>query len=127
MDRLLLMFKALSDRNRLRIYAALLSHGELCACQIVELLNLAGATVSRHLGQMVGAGLITSRKDGRFVCYGLGSADDTDIQRLRALIESRLADSPDLLLDREALARIMALDREELCRTQRGESCLSVS
>jgi len=43
------LLKALSDQNRLRVVAALLSEPELCACQIKELLNVTGATVSRHL------------------------------------------------------------------------------
>jgi ArsR family transcriptional regulator len=123
MDDLLLMFKALSDKNRLRIYSALMRYDELCACQIVELLQLAGATVSRHLGQMVRAGLITSRKDGRFVYYGLTPPDNPDFQNVRAFIEARLTASPDILADREALDRIIALNREDLCRTQRGEAC----
>jgi len=48
MEKLLLILKALSDKNRLRIFYALLSYQELCACQITEFLNVAGATASRH-------------------------------------------------------------------------------
>ena len=44
------IFKALGDRNRLRILAALLCHKELCACQIHEWLGVTGATASKHLG-----------------------------------------------------------------------------
>ncbi len=40
--------KALGDVQRLRILS-LLEHGELCVCQIIEVLGLAPSTVSKHL------------------------------------------------------------------------------
>jgi ArsR family transcriptional regulator, arsenate/arsenite/antimonite-responsive transcriptional repressor len=43
MNDLLSILKALSDKNRLRIFYALLTYEELCACQITELLQVAGA------------------------------------------------------------------------------------
>jgi len=48
----------MSDKNRLRILNALLSHEELCACQITELLQIAGAAASRHLSLMVSSGIL---------------------------------------------------------------------
>ena len=42
------LFKALSDETRLRIFA-LLNHGELCVCDLMEALQLPQSTVSRHL------------------------------------------------------------------------------
>lgn len=72
-------FKALSDENRLRILA-LVREGELaCACgedgcdetrcmtDLVELLGVSQATVSHHVKELVDAGLITTRKRGRWV------------------------------------------------------------
>jgi ArsR family transcriptional regulator len=61
------LFKALSDMNRLRIVVALGRYEELCACQITELLQVTGATVSRHLGVLQHAGVLKSRKEGRFL------------------------------------------------------------
>ncbi len=66
MNKVLEQFKALSDRNRLRV-ATLLHIDELCACQIVELLEVTGAMVSCHMGLLVRAGLVESRKEGRWV------------------------------------------------------------
>ena len=67
------VFKALGDRNRLRILASLLCHKELCACQIHEWLGVTGATASKHLGLLVDNGLIKSRKEGCFYhcCYAV--------------------------------------------------------
>ena len=69
MEKLTALFKALSDRNRLRIIAALLKHRELCACQLTELIQVTGATASRHMGVLIASGLVDRRKDGRWVYY----------------------------------------------------------
>ncbi len=62
--------KALSDETRVRILM-LLSRGELCVCQITELLELAPSTISKHLSLLHHARLVTMRKDKRWVYYRL--------------------------------------------------------
>lgn len=71
MNRLTAIFKALSDRNRLRIVSALMKCDELCACQVTELIQVTGATASRHMGVLISSDLVGSRKDGRWVYYRL--------------------------------------------------------
>jgi ArsR family transcriptional regulator, arsenate/arsenite/antimonite-responsive transcriptional repressor len=124
MDAPLLVLKALADRNRLRMVAALTERGELCACQLTELSGVAGATVSRHLSLLVQAGVAESRKEGRWVHYRLrpGVADKGPLAKW---LREALADSPDVERDRKALDRILARDREDLCRDQRGVKCCS--
>jgi len=60
--------KALADENRVRALLAL-RKGELCVCQITELFGLAPSTVSKHLSILYQAGLVESRKDGRWIYY----------------------------------------------------------
>lgn len=62
--------KALSDIQRLRILMALRT-GELCVCQIIAVLGLAPSTVSKHLSILSAAGLVDSRKDGRWAYFRL--------------------------------------------------------
>ena len=62
--------KALSDPNRVRVLLALRG-GELCVCQVTELLDLATYTISKHLSILNQAGLILSRKTERWVYYRL--------------------------------------------------------
>lgn len=62
--------KALSDENRVRILM-MLCNGELCVCQIVDVLGLAPSTVSKHLSILRQANLIDARKEGRWVYYRL--------------------------------------------------------
>jgi|688.fasta_scaffold52819_5 DNA-binding transcriptional ArsR family regulator len=62
--------KALSDIQRVRILM-LLRTGELCVCQIIAVLGLAPSTVSKHLSILSAAGLVDSRKDGRWAYFRL--------------------------------------------------------
>ena len=62
--------KALADENRLRMLLAL-QNGELCVCQITELMGLATSTVSKHLSVLYQAGLLNARKEGRWMYYSL--------------------------------------------------------
>ncbi|MEW6536470.1 MAG: metalloregulator ArsR/SmtB family transcription factor [Candidatus Auribacterota bacterium] len=122
MKKMISVFKALSDRNRLRVVAALDAHNELCACQITELLKVTGATASRHMSVLVSAGLVESRKDGRWVHYRL-SDNDAPLGSVLEWIRAEYSSDPQILKDRNALAQITACDPEELCRKQRGEEC----
>ncbi len=71
MERLIGIFKAVSDPNRLRTLLALRSSGELCVCDIAEMLGLAMGTVSRHMDVLKKAHLVKARKEGRWVYYRL--------------------------------------------------------
>jgi ArsR family transcriptional regulator, arsenate/arsenite/antimonite-responsive transcriptional repressor len=62
--------KALADGSRLRAIFAL-QGGELCVCQIIELLDLAPSTVSKHMFLLRNAGLVEARKDGRWIYFRL--------------------------------------------------------
>lgn len=67
------LFKALADETRLRILA-LLSHGELCVCDLMEVLQLPQSTVSRHLAHLRNAGLVHDRRQGVWIYYRLAEA-----------------------------------------------------
>lgn len=115
------ILKALSDLNRLRIVSALGRYDELCACQITELLQVTGATASRHLSVLQHAGLLTSRKEGRWVYYRLAPPAETEA--IFQWLENSFVESEQLQADFQALEKIVGIGREELCRQQRGEEC----
>lgn len=95
MQELLDVYKALSDETRLRILK-LLEHGELCVCDIFSALDMVQPKVSFHLSALKEAGLITDRKEGRWVRYSI--AADCDLFR-RYLISTTLEK-----IDRESVA-----------------------
>ncbi len=74
LERLLLQFKALSDRNRL-LMLKLLQEGELCGCHIGAALNMVQPQVSFHLRALKKADLIRERKCGRWTYYRLNDSD----------------------------------------------------
>jgi ArsR family transcriptional regulator len=120
MDDVLALFKALSDRNRLRVVAALMDYEELCVCQILELLQISGATASRHLSLLAQAGLLTSRKEGRWIFYRLQRGPPGH-QMLLEWLAQAIEGSADLQVDRRSLADIGSCEPETLCRQQRTD------
>lgn len=71
-------FKAIGEDNRLNILT-LLASGEKCVCKIYEKLCLPQNLVSHHLGILRNAGLIISRKDGKWVYYSLNKKKFTEL------------------------------------------------
>lgn len=65
--------KALADENRVRILLALHGRDELCVCQLIDMLQLAPSTVSKHLFILRNARLIIGRKEGRWMYYRLNT------------------------------------------------------
>jgi len=118
MRELLDITKAMADGNRLRVLMAL-TGGELCVCQIVELLQLAPSTVSKHMSILRQAGLVEGRKDGRWMYYRLPGRDGSKAAREAvAWVRRSLADSPQTSLDARRLKAILSMDPEEICRRQ---------
>jgi ArsR family transcriptional regulator len=82
------LFAALGDDVRLRMIA-LLTHGELCVCHIEEALALKQANASRHLAILRAAGIVTPRREDRWVYYTLARQTDEDCKRhMKSLIAS---------------------------------------
>ncbi len=75
------LFKGFADPTRLRILNVLAA-GELCVCDIVELLDVAQPTVSRHLAYLRRSGLVTATRDWKFAHYRLSEATSPVHQRL---------------------------------------------
>lgn len=117
----LILLKALSEIHRLRVVSALLIHAELCACQLVELLELKGATVSRHLALMVSAGLLKSRKEGRWIYFSLNKK--ALAPALFRWLQKDFNQEKLFVEDKNKLAQILLCEPETLCRKQRGEKC----
>jgi ArsR family transcriptional regulator len=64
-------FKALGDPVRLRLFYLLCCRDELCVCHLTDALKLPQSTVSRHLGVLRHAGLVATRRDGKWMYYRL--------------------------------------------------------
>jgi len=108
--------KALADENRLRALSSLQS-GELCLCQIIELLGLAPSTVSKHMAILRQACLIEGRKEGRWVYYRLAETDvPVEVQKGISWICGALKKTKRVKEDNKRLKKILRMNREELCK-----------
>lgn len=76
------VYKALGDSNRLRILS-MLSVRDLCVCEINAVLNVSMSTISSHLKILRNAGLVTSKKDGRWIIYSLNEKDSSVLNIIR--------------------------------------------
>lgn len=83
-------FKALSDRNRLRILNLLL-HGELCVCDIQYALESPQPNVSRHLAYLKHSGMIADRRDGLRIFYRIPESVDPTLRELFQFLRSAFA------------------------------------
>jgi len=110
--------KALADENRLRLLLAL-REGELCVCQLTELLGLAMSTVSKHLSILYQAGLLNARKEGRWMYYSLpGKGAPTAAREAVAWVTRSLSVSPRVAEDARRLRKVLAIDVNDLCKRQ---------
>ena len=118
MREVLEVTKALADGNRLRVLMALRG-GELCVCQIVELLRLAPSTTSKHMAILRQARLVESRKEGRWMYYRLPDHDaPRAVKDAVAWVRRHLAESPQIVQDGKDLQKILSIDPEKLCKGQ---------
>ena len=93
-----LMFRAFSDRTRLRILS-MLRPGELCVCDIVAVLDVPQPKVSRHLAYLRKAGLVDVRRDGQWMHYTLTPARGQFHTKLLDCLSCCLQDVPELARD----------------------------
>ena len=107
MRDVLTIAKALADQNRLRVLYAL-RKGELCVCQITELLGLAQSTVSKHMAILHQARLVENRKDGRWIYYRLpGDNASADVPGAISWVHANLAESLEIRSDTGRLNAIL--------------------
>ncbi len=93
-----LMFRAFSDRTRLRILH-LLQDGELCVGDLVNILQAPQPTASRHLAYLRRAGLVVARKNGLWNFYKLAPAKTAFHRNLLKCLKSCFQDVPEIAGD----------------------------
>jgi ArsR family transcriptional regulator len=99
------MFRAFSDRTRLRILY-LLQGGECCVGNIVEILGIEQPTASRHLAYLRKAKLVVVRKAGLWSYYSLAVAKEPFHQKLLECLNCCFAEVPEIQADQKRAAKI---------------------
>jgi DNA-binding transcriptional ArsR family regulator len=89
-SELLVRLNALTDDTRLMILELLTMHEELCAQDIMTMLNLSQSSASRHLRQLTATGYLNERRRDVAKCYTLNieRVDDT-LEALKYFMRKR--------------------------------------
>lgn len=120
MKNMLRITKAVSDANRVRILMALAHQEQLCACHICDLLQISAPSVSRHMNILETAGLVTARKDSRWVYYRL--TDETGESEIHPLVHwlgDVLCNDSAIIEDRTALEHTAACGDRNSCKNNK--------
>jgi len=114
MRKFMAVTKALADANRVRILM-FLRHGELCLCQIIEILGLAPSTVSKHMTVLYQAGIVETRKEGRWMYYRLPKKNSPSGRNLLKWLENDLAEDERIAADEKKLKAVRKIPKQDLC------------
>jgi ArsR family transcriptional regulator len=115
LDEIVMLAKAISEANRIKILYAL-KDGELCACQIIDYLGLAGSTVSRHLEILKHAGMVESDKRGRWVYFRLKDTKSPLLSAIISQAQSSFHNSAEFRKTEKLLNKICSESGSETCR-----------
>ena len=99
------LFKALADRTRLRLIG-LIGDSEVCVCFFVAILKVSQPKISRHLAYLRRAGIVTSRREGKWMHYRLAEPPDEHARRIFREVRVSLAEHPEFQRDREKLMQV---------------------
>jgi ArsR family transcriptional regulator len=119
MKEKLAVLKGLSDETRLRILI-LLTHQELCVCEIEASLNLSQAKVSRHLTVLRHAGLVRNRRRGTWIYYRLTPPRNEMEKILQKYLKNGFKDVSVVHTDLKKLKEILATGRATICKQRRA-------
>jgi ArsR family transcriptional regulator, arsenate/arsenite/antimonite-responsive transcriptional repressor len=105
-----LLFRALADRTRLRLLN-LMAAGEVCVCFFVEVLGTNQPKISRHLAYLRRAGVVASRREGKWMHYRISHPPDGHAARIFAEVMRWLGEDADMQKERARLARLCCAPR----------------
>jgi ArsR family transcriptional regulator len=97
------LITALADPARLRILNLIRHGGEVCNCQIGPITGYIPSKISRHLGLLKQAGLLSERRAGTFIHYQLARGPAKVTRRALSLLDAIATEDPCLQADRAAL------------------------
>jgi ArsR family transcriptional regulator len=101
-DEMELLFRALADPTRLRLLN-LMGDGEICVCYLVEALNLSQPKISRHLAYLRRAGVVVTRREGKWMHYRVVTPDNPHAAVIFREIRAWLANDKGMRSDRQRL------------------------
>jgi ArsR family transcriptional regulator len=109
--KLVKIYQCLCDATRLRILS-LLGGGELCVCDIQEVLGEPQVKVSKHLAYLRAHGLVEARRRANWMVYRLSGRPSRELSANLACLQDCAREDP-----------VFARDAAALRRRRRGPAC----
>jgi ArsR family transcriptional regulator len=106
--------RALADPTRVRIVAAL-RNGELCVCELVDALGISQSSLSSHLQICRQSGVVTTRKESRWIYYSLSTRYGSLIERIFSELQT---------LGRDEQLRSDTMRLKKRLRMRQGGRCV---
>lgn len=107
------LFSLLSDETRLRCLILLQKEGELCVCEISQIIGSIQPKISRHLALMRKSGLVSDERRGQWVYYSLNqSLPDWAKEIIKSTLENLMNETP----YRSDIKKICTLRKENVCK-----------
>ena len=114
MHEIIAVGQAIVDPTRVRIIASL-RRGELCVCELVDALEINQSTLSGHLQVLRQTGLVTTRKEGRWIYYSLTDQKTALIEALFSNMQPDGGTDPLLRRDSRRIERRLAIRKDGRC------------
>lgn len=99
------LFLALADKTRLRILN-LIREDEVCVCYFTEVLGESQPKISRHLAYLRNAGIVSARREGKWMNYSIQFPENPDAAKLLQNTLFWLESQKNLQEDFERLAKV---------------------
>lgn len=99
------LFLALADKTRLRLLN-LMREDEVCVCYFTEVLGMSQPKISRHLAYLRSAGIVSARREGKWMNYKIDFPENAFAARLLDDVLGWLAAQREMRADYEKLAGI---------------------
>ena len=107
------LFSLLSDETRLRCLVLLQKEGELCVCEISQIIGSIQPKISRHLALMRKSGLVSDERRGQWVYYSLNrSLPDWAKKIIQSTLENLMSVKP----YHTDIKKICSLKKENICK-----------
>jgi ArsR family transcriptional regulator len=105
-----MLFRALADRTRLRLLN-LMGDREVCVCFFVEILKTSQPKISRHLAYLRRAGIVSARREGKWMHYRITEPADANAKRVVDDVRSWLDSDSVMARERQRLEGICCGNR----------------
>jgi ArsR family transcriptional regulator len=89
LEEVVQLSKAMSDIHRVEIVTLIQREEQVCVCEICDTLQLSQPLVSRHLKQLKSAGVLTSRKEGKWVLYEIIKEPSTLLKTYLSVLKEK--------------------------------------